>query len=84
MNTDCGYTGCNHPQGQCASDGVCMKQPKLRYFPRPKPDIDLTELEGEPISVGELALNTFDLYRKAGRGLIESTKAAMQVYRSKS
>lgn len=83
MNTDCGYTGCNHPQGECSSGGACTK-PKLRFFPRPKPDIDLTELEGEPISVGELAMNTFHLYRAAGRGRIESFKAALQVYRSKS
>lgn len=74
-------SGCNHPESQCA--GLCTK-PKLRYFPRPKPDIDLTELDGEPISVGELAMNTFHLYRAAGRGRIESFKAALQVYRSKS
>lgn len=61
-----------------------MKQPRLRYFPRPKPDIDLTELDGEPISVGELAMNTFHLYRAAGRGFVEAFKAALLVYRSKS
>lgn len=32
MNTDCGYTGCNHPQGQCASDGACMQRQPPKHF----------------------------------------------------
>lgn len=77
MNTDCGYTGCNHPQGECSSGGACTK-PKLRYFPKQTPDIDLSVGDDEPVNRWRLALNTFNLWHRSGCGLRQSLRKAFK------